>query len=128
MIDGTILAAPDLVLGSKFEKEVAAGDLDGELDLVVRGGHLDDLEDGDLSHRFDDDFHGDAALFGSQIFNQYKYLWCPLLAKFVSNPNGVIWWLNGGVGGTVQKSIVYLGLEHLGLSFFTSLNYQQFKN
>ena len=31
-------------------------------------------------------------------------------------------------GGTVQKSTVYLGLEHLGLSFFTSLNHQLFKN
>ena len=32
----TILADPDLVLGSKFEKEMGAdGDLDGDLDLVV---------------------------------------------------------------------------------------------
>ena len=31
-------------------------------------------------------------------------------------------------GGTVQKSTVYLGLEHLGLSFFISLNHQLFKN
>jgi len=33
LIGPTILAAPDLVLGSKFAKVVAAGDLDGELDL-----------------------------------------------------------------------------------------------
>ena len=31
-------------------------------------------------------------------------------------------------GGTVQKSTVYLGSEHLGLSFLTSLNHQLFKN
>jgi len=29
----TILAAPDLVLGSRFEKVAGAGDLDGELAL-----------------------------------------------------------------------------------------------
>ena len=33
--DITIRADPDLVRGSKFEKEEGAGDLDRELDLVV---------------------------------------------------------------------------------------------
>lgn len=33
MIGPTILAAPDLVLGSKFEKDAGAGDLDRDLDL-----------------------------------------------------------------------------------------------
>ena len=35
VIRGTNLTAPDLVLGSKFEKDADAGDLDGELDLVM---------------------------------------------------------------------------------------------
>jgi len=33
LIGPTILAGPVLVLGSKFEKDLDAGDLDGELDL-----------------------------------------------------------------------------------------------